>query len=487
MEVVEMVCFDVVSRSEAPRRHRVRIFGRAIFLMGCLILFAGARAATFNVNNPADVPDVLPGDGKCETVVDSQVVCTLRAAVQEANALPGKDVILLQANTTYLLTRVGIESASLFGSLDISDSVDIVGAGSASTIVDGNGAVTNDRVFLVSTCNTNGCAPDSIAVNMSGITIRHGHAAGPGGGLASALVIGDKVAVTVTNCRIEDNTSDTGGGGIYAGGSITLTGSVVAGNTAMTGGGASLSVNAVITDSTFSGNTSAGNGGGIALVGYGSIHRSTISGNHAHSEGGGIYSVTSASPPYQLFIVNSTISGNGSDGAGGGFKNAAGGANLFNVTIAGNTANTDRAGSDGFGGGVANAANATLAFANSMIANNSALVSGSLFTVLNDCTGTIASLGFNIVTYASCTVDGNYSTVAVQFGPLGYNGGPTQTLPLLAGTGGIDAGNPAGCTDDLGASLDTDQRGRPRPVGAACDLGAYEVQPDSIFDNGFDV
>jgi len=189
---------------------------------------------------------------------------------------------------------------------------------------------------------------------------------------------------------------------------------------------------------------------------------------------------------HHLYIVNSTVVGNGSDVAGGGLKNAAGGANLFNVTIAGNTANTDRSGSDGVGGGVANAANATLAFANSIIANNSALVSNSMFTLLNDCTGTIESLDYNIVRVATCTVVGDYSTDAVQFGPLGYNGGPTQTLPLLAGSGGIDAGNPAGCTDNLDAVLDIDQRGLPRPVGAACDLGAYEVQPDLIFENGFD-
>jgi CSLREA domain-containing protein len=474
-------------RSATPLRSPARIVGHAIFLMVCLILFAAAQAATFTVNSAADVPDVALGDGKCETVVDSQVACTLRAAVQEANALAGQDTILLQANTTYLLTRVGIEEASLFGSLDISDSVDIVGAGPASTIVDGNGAVTNDRVFLVGTCNTNGCAPESIAVNMSGITIRHGHSAGSGGGLASSLVVGDKTAVTLTNCRIEDNTSDLTGGGIYAGAAITLTGSVAAGNTAVQGGGAFFALHTVITDSTFTGNTSGGNGGGIVLWNYGRINRSTISGNRAHAEGGGIYSVTSASPsPYQLFIVNSTISGNGSDGVGGGLRNTNGGANLLNVTIAGNTANTDRSGSDGVGGGVANAGNATLTLVNSIVANNSALVSNSLFTVLNDCTGTIASLGFNIVRYATCTVAGNYSTDAVQFGPFGYNGGPTQTLPLLAGTGGIDAGDPAGCTDDIGAGLDTDQRGLPRPVGAACDLGAYEVQPDVIFENGFD-
>ena len=68
---------------------------------------------------------------------------------------------------------------------------------------------------------------------------------------------------------------------------------------------------------------------------------------------------------------------------------------------------------------------------------------------------------------------------------LGLKLSLTPFLPLLAGSGGIDAGNPAGCTDEVDAVLDTDQRGLPRPVGAACDLGAYEVQ-DLIFENGFD-
>jgi len=57
---------------------------------------------------------------------------------------------------------------------------------------------------------------------------------------------------------------------------------------------------------------------------------------------------------------------------------------------------------------------------------------------------------------------------------------------LLPGTGGIDAGNPGGCTDRLGAPLETDQRGLPRPLGAACDLGAYELQPDLIFEDDFE-
>jgi len=50
-------------------------------------------------------------------------------------------------------------------------------------------------------------------------------------------------------------------------------------------------------------------------------------------------------------------------------------------------------------------------------------------------------------------------------GTLSDNGGATQTIPLLAGSPAIDAGE--GCSP-------TDQRGLPRK--GPCDLGAFELQ-----------
>ncbi|MBM4425155.1 MAG: CSLREA domain-containing protein [Chloroflexi bacterium] len=50
-----------------------------------------ARAASFIVNSTADAVDVAPGNGVCETATAGQ--CTLRAAIQEANALAGDDSI----------------------------------------------------------------------------------------------------------------------------------------------------------------------------------------------------------------------------------------------------------------------------------------------------------------------------------------------------------------------------------------------------------
>src|SRR5262249_34753776 len=49
-----------------------------------------APAATFTVNNDTDTNDTDPGDGVCHDSADD---CSLRAAIQEANALPGADTI----------------------------------------------------------------------------------------------------------------------------------------------------------------------------------------------------------------------------------------------------------------------------------------------------------------------------------------------------------------------------------------------------------
>jgi hypothetical protein len=54
--------------------------------------------------------------------------------------------------------------------------------------------------------------------------------------------------------------------------------------------------------------------------------------------------------------------------------------------------------------------------------------------------------------------------------PLADNGGPTFTLALLPGSPAIDAGDDTACPP-------TDQRGVARPIGAHCDIGAFEFVP----------
>ena len=74
--------------------------GLAALVSGvALMAFApSAVGATFTVNSTADDIDAnnFAGDGTCDTVAGDPVVCTLRAAIQEANAMavnPGPDLI----------------------------------------------------------------------------------------------------------------------------------------------------------------------------------------------------------------------------------------------------------------------------------------------------------------------------------------------------------------------------------------------------------
>src|SRR5215510_7899257 len=88
-------------------------------LGACWLYFAGeAAAADFVVNSVGDVTDAAPGNGICETGAGNQE-CTLRAAIQEANALSGHDVVRLPPGI-YPLTRTGAgEDAAATGDLDI--------------------------------------------------------------------------------------------------------------------------------------------------------------------------------------------------------------------------------------------------------------------------------------------------------------------------------------------------------------------------------
>ncbi len=62
----------------------------------------------FTVNSPADAPDASAGDGVCAT---SAGECTLRAAVQEADNLPGEDTINFSINSVRLDSTLHIHSS----------------------------------------------------------------------------------------------------------------------------------------------------------------------------------------------------------------------------------------------------------------------------------------------------------------------------------------------------------------------------------------
>src|SRR5436309_14816678 len=88
----------------------------------CIAPIAGA--ATFNVSTYADISDPTP-DGTSES-------CSLREAIQDANALPGPDVINLPPGKYNLDIAGSDEDQGLTGDLDITDDVTIIGIGTTS-------------------------------------------------------------------------------------------------------------------------------------------------------------------------------------------------------------------------------------------------------------------------------------------------------------------------------------------------------------------
>ncbi len=63
-------------------------------VMGVSLLAATpAQAKTFTVDIASDAPDNAPGDGKCDTTSTIVILCSLRAAIEEANEYPEADAI----------------------------------------------------------------------------------------------------------------------------------------------------------------------------------------------------------------------------------------------------------------------------------------------------------------------------------------------------------------------------------------------------------
>jgi CSLREA domain-containing protein len=310
-------------------RREMRRTARSLLALAWLLLAAApAAAATFSVNDTADAVDAAPGDGHCATAAGT---CTLRAAVQEANARAGGDTIMVPAGT-YLLTIEGRgEDMALTGDLDIRVDVTITGAGAASTVVDGNGT---DRVFEI--------ANSMAVVTISSLTIRNGDqgsVAGDtdGGGLYNSGTL------TLTDVVVANNTASAGnGGGISSANDLTLTGCTVSGNTAANfGGGIDNPLTVTLTNVTVSGNTSgAGGGGGVAndlADAIATLTSVTIADNSAPAgSGGGFYNLGAAT--FRYVIVADSPSG---DNCAGGGTSTSQGHNLDSGNTCGFTDPTD--------------------------------------------------------------------------------------------------------------------------------------------------
>jgi len=262
-----------------------------------LIEYALGPFAEFTVNDAQDANDAAPGDGSCETAAGNGI-CTLRAAVEETNALPGRDEILLPTGT-YPLTLTGAdEDAAASGDLDVTDSLDLVGTGEGVAEIDA-GAI-RDRVFHLS---------GNIAVRMSRLVLRGGSAtvglrdAGHGGGLLNS-----GGALTVVDSSVVDNAADRGAG-LFSDGVLRLERSTLEGNVAAVGAGGlhAQGGSVALANVTVSGNTGEGLrvGAGATLA----LNNVTV----AQSTAAGLYVEDGGS----LVSANSLFSGNGGGSCGG--------------------------------------------------------------------------------------------------------------------------------------------------------------------------
>ena len=272
-----------------------------------------ALAASYVVNSTLDLPDADLTDSICATNPPGPV-CTLRAAVMQANYHAGPDFISVSPGT-YKLTRVGYDTTALLGDLDITEDTTIAANGGV-VIVDANGAVTADRAFEVV----------SGVLNLSGITIQNGSTPSYGGAI---YVQGH---LSLTNGSVLNNTAALSGGGIYnSGPTMQITNSTIQGNTTQAnGGGIGLETKngiypeLIISGSTMSQNQATGvlsRGGGLYMYGVSAaIQNSNFLNNTSAGDGGGLY----YSAPFfglTLTVTNAVFDGNAAaaiNGYGGG-------------------------------------------------------------------------------------------------------------------------------------------------------------------------
>jgi hypothetical protein len=374
------------------------------------------------VNSNGEASDANPGDGVCATAGS---VCTLRAAIEEANALTTCGTINI--NFSGVASPINLSTALP----SINHNVNVNGPGANQLTVQRStaGGTPQFSIFTINGGKT---------VSISALTMSNGNASIGGG-------IYNQGTLTLTGCTISGN-SVTGinsiGGGI-ANGTTTGTAALTIANSTISGNAASGGTNSGggIVNST---------GSGTATV---TITNSTMSGNSVNSSGsfgGGIYN-SALGGTATVTITNSTMSGNSVNGTGGGIYTTGSGTvtvKLSNTIVAGNTKSNGTT-ADDIGGTV-------------------------------DPTSSFNLIGTGGAGGLTNGVNNNQVGVAnALLAPLANYGGPTQTLALLPGSPAINAGSN---TIANNAGLTTDQRGAGfnRIANTTVDIGAFESRGFTI-------
>ena len=426
-----------------------------------------AFALSWQVNTTADGADADPaGDDVCETAA-SNGVCTLQAALDEANQQAGTADTITFAPGLGPITPAGASGWLVNGPVTVDGNGS---SGAGATVIEGNDTVLS--LFAVTSLSSpstfrdmavqNGVAPaggGGGAFNINATTELRNVVADSNEGTATVTGISGAAVdnlgsstLTIADSRITGNTIETTSGtfgfgaGIYTDGPLVLTDSVVEGNS-VTGAG------------------SDHRGGGIMASGPFQIERSTIAGNTVSgasvaNEGAGLFNGTLSGG---RTIVNTTIGNNSATGTapGAGGVQVGGGTTITNATFNDNGGVVPGADLTAYG------ASTTATASNSIFASPGSCATAGGATIAGD------TLGHNMDAGTTCgfgTSDGNMESTAPMFsGSLNLFGGGQKIYIPLWNSPTIDNADPT-----CGGALATDQRGRERPQGPTCDIGAYE-------------
>lgn len=335
----------------------------------------------------------------------------------------------------------------------ISVTTKVINSGN-STTVDGGGLVTLDgngflQLFLV----INGGK-----LTLANITLANGNFSNGGAAFVAANSALQMSNVTVRDCEADGGGND--GGAIHNSGTLAIDGALFLRNHADDGGGAiyNQAGSAEIRNTTFLSNT-AGNGGALYQAGGAmTVTTTLLEANSVTNQGGGLYANNGT-----VNASNVTITRNQADRGGGVYGRATAAILLLNTTVYSNTAPT--------AGGIWNDSglpNVTLK--NTIVALNHAVDSGGNALGLN-CDGpSMGTLGHNLIGDMTCIapLSSDQQNADPKLGPLALNEGSVRSYAPQPGSPAIDAGDNNSCPA-------FDQRGYPRPIGPACDVGAIEV------------
>ncbi|REK09304.1 MAG: hypothetical protein DWQ36_07075 [Acidobacteria bacterium] len=222
-------------------RRRVQPGTLALVISAAATLIATAsHGAEFVVVSSGDQGDSNPGNGFCATP-GMIATCTLRAAIEEANALPGTDTIFIGAGT------IAIGEPTL----QITEQLVITGAGANHTTLITSGP--GWRVFNIG----------SVVASISHLTIR-----GAGGASLAGGAIHNFGTLQLSRVWLDQNSAQSCGA-IRNDGHLFLLSSTLSHNVAQAGIGGALCINnaatAEVTNSTFYANA-ASDGGAVALM-----------------------------------------------------------------------------------------------------------------------------------------------------------------------------------------------------------------------------